>query len=134
MPSSVSHLYEFGTFRLNPSQRLLLRNSTPVSITPKAFDLLVVLVEQSGKLLDRDTLLATIWAGVSVEEGNLSVTISHLRKVLGDDRGKQEYIETVSKGGYRFVAPVAERYDDPVGSVAIQTVNVQSPSHEDRSE
>jgi DNA-binding winged helix-turn-helix (wHTH) protein/TolB-like protein len=111
MPSIISHLYEFGIFRLDPSQRLLLRNGTPVSVTPKAFELLVVLVEQSGKLLDRDTLLETVWPGVSVEEGNLSVTISHLRKVLGDDRGKHEYIETVSKRGYRFVAPVVERCD-----------------------
>ncbi|HET6217513.1 MAG TPA: tetratricopeptide repeat protein [Acidobacteriaceae bacterium] len=134
MSSSISHLYEFGTFRLNPSQRLLLRNSAPVSITPKAFDLLVVLVEQSGKLLDRDTLLETIWPGVSVEEGNLSVTISHLRKVLGDDRGKQEYIETVSKGGYRFVAPVAERCDTPSDSAAIPVDSVQSPGHEDLAE
>jgi DNA-binding winged helix-turn-helix (wHTH) protein/TolB-like protein/Flp pilus assembly protein TadD len=111
MPSVISYLYEFGIFRLDPSQRLLLRNGTPVSVTPKAFELLVVLVEQSGKLLDRDTLLETVWPGVSVEEGNLSVTISHLRKVLGDDRGKHEYIETVSKRGYRFVAPVAELCD-----------------------
>lgn len=114
MSPAISHLYEFGIFRLDPSQRLLLRNGTPVSITPKAFHLLTMLVEQRGKLLDRDTLLEGIWPGVIVEEGNLSVTISHLRKVLGDDRGKHEYIETVSKCGYRFVASVIDRCESGV--------------------
>jgi len=134
MSRIISHLYEFGIFRLDPAQRLLLRSGIPVSVTPKAFELLVVLVEQSGKLLDRDTLLGTVWPGVSVEEGNLSVTISHLRKVLGDDRGKHEYIETVSKRGYRFVAQVAERCDSPFDFQPLRLEGVQPPSHEDPAE
>jgi DNA-binding winged helix-turn-helix (wHTH) protein/TolB-like protein/Flp pilus assembly protein TadD len=104
-----NHLYEFGNFRLDPCRRLLLRSGARVPVTPKAFDLLVVLVEHHGKLLHRDTLLELVWRDASVEEGNLSVCICHLRKVLGDDLGKHEFIETVSKRGYRFVAPVAVR-------------------------
>lgn len=109
MSITIGRLYEFGMFRLDPSQRLLLCNGKPVPITPKAFELLVVLVERSGKLVEKEELLGVVWPGVTVEEGNLAVAISHLRKTLGDDRGKHEYIETVSKYGYRFVAPVTER-------------------------
>ena len=114
MSHVVSHIYEFGVFSLDPAQRILRRNGAPVSVTPKAFDLLIMLVEQSGRLLERDTLLEAVWPGVSVEEGNLSVTISHLRKALGDDRGKHEYIETVSKRGYRFVAKVEDLCEAPL--------------------
>jgi DNA-binding winged helix-turn-helix (wHTH) protein/TolB-like protein len=77
-------------------------------MTPKAFDLLVVLVEKGGHLLEKDELLKTVWPGSFVEEGNLSVTVSFLRKALNDDRGLHKYIETVSKRGYRFVADVRE--------------------------
>ena len=115
---------------MDPSQRLLLRNGSPVSVTPKAFDLLIVLVEQSGKLLDRDALLETVWPGVIVEEGNLSVTISHLRKVLGDDRGKHEYIETVSKRGYRFVAPVTESCESSFESPSLALEEGRMANHE----
>lgn len=108
MSSTISRLYEFGMFRLDPAQRLLLRKGKPVSLTPKAFDLLVAMVEQNGDLLLKDKLMNTIWPGVSVEEGNLAVTVSQLRKVLGDDRRDHRYIETVSKKGYRFVAPVQD--------------------------
>jgi TolB-like protein/DNA-binding winged helix-turn-helix (wHTH) protein/tetratricopeptide (TPR) repeat protein len=79
---------------------------------PKAFDLLVVLVERSGHLVEKDELLKAVWHGSFVEEGNLSVTISVLRKALNDDRGMHKYIETVSKRGYRFVADV-KRLGEP---------------------
>jgi TolB-like protein/DNA-binding winged helix-turn-helix (wHTH) protein len=75
---------------------------------PKAFELLVVLVERGGHLVDKDELLKIVWRGSIVEEGNLSVTVSFLRKALNDDRGLHKYIETVSKRGYRFVADVRE--------------------------
>lgn len=107
MCQNSNNLYEFGSFRLDPGRRLLLRDGARVPVTPKAFDLLVVLVNHPGKLLQRDTLLELVWRDALVEEGNLSVCICHLRKVLGDDLGKNEYIETVSKRGYRFVAQVA---------------------------
>lgn len=108
MSSVVSRLYGFGDFQLDPSQRLLLCNGKPVQVTPKAFELLVALVERGGRLVEKEELLGTVWPGVTVEEGNLTVMVSHLRKILGDDRGRHEYIETVSKHGYRFVAQVIE--------------------------
>lgn len=108
MPNVMNRLYGFGAFQLDPSQRLLLCEGKPVQVTPKAFELLVVLVERGGRLVEKEELLGTVWPGVTVEEGNLTVMVSHLRKVLGDDRGRHQYIETVSKHGYRFVAPVVE--------------------------
>jgi TolB-like protein/DNA-binding winged helix-turn-helix (wHTH) protein len=75
---------------------------------PRAFDLLVLLVERRGHLIEKDELLKTVWHGSFVEEGNLSVAVSVLRKALNDDRGQHKYIETVSKRGYRFVAEVRQ--------------------------
>jgi DNA-binding winged helix-turn-helix (wHTH) protein/TolB-like protein/Flp pilus assembly protein TadD len=108
MGPSVKQLYEFGPFQLDPPERLLLCDGRPVPMTPKAFDLLVVLVERGGHLVEKDELLKTVWHGSIVEEGNLSVTVSFLRKALNDDRGLHRYIETVSKRGYRFVADVRQ--------------------------
>src|SRR6202051_846201 len=112
MGTSVNHLYEFGAFQLEPPERLLLCDAQSVPMPPKAFDLLVVLVERSGHLVEKDELLKAVWHGSFVEEGNLSVTISVLRKALNDDRGMHKYIETVSKRGYRFVADV-KRVGEP---------------------
>ena len=108
MGTSVKHLYEFGPFQLDPPERLLLCDGHPVPMTPRAFDLLVFLVERGGHLVEKDELLKAVWHGSIVEEGNLSVTISFLRKALNDDRGQHKYIETVSKRGYRFVAGVRQ--------------------------
>lgn len=82
-----------------------------MNLTPKAFDLLVFLVERSGHLCQKDELMQALWPDSFVEEGNLAVTISLLRKALGDERGHQQYIETVSKSGYRFIAPVENLAD-----------------------
>ena len=107
-------LYEFGSFLLNPQERLLLRDGKPVSLTPKAFELFLVLVQREGRLVEKEELLRTVWPDVAVEEGNLAVMVSHLRKVLGDDRGTHAFIETVPRHGYRFVAPVSKRLEpDP---------------------
>lgn len=111
MATPVNVLYEFGPFQLDPPERLLLCDGQPVSLTPKAFDLLLALVDRSGHLVEKEELLKIVWLGSFVEEGNLAVTISQLRKALNDDRGQHRYIETVSKKGYRFVAEV-KRLDD----------------------
>jgi DNA-binding winged helix-turn-helix (wHTH) protein/TolB-like protein/Tfp pilus assembly protein PilF len=108
MRTPVKHLYEFGPFQLDPAERLLLCDGHGVPVTPKAFDLLVVLVERCGHLVEKDELLSAVWPGSFVEEGNLSVTVSFLRKTLKDDRGLHKYIETVSKRGYRFVGDVRQ--------------------------
>ena len=99
-------LYEFADFRLDPAQHLLLRHGKPVPLTPKAFELLVVLVQSGGRLLTKDDLMKTVWPDSFVEEANLTVNISSLRRALGDPIEGQAMIETVPKLGYRFVTPV----------------------------
>src|ERR1700680_82487 len=106
MPLIISYLYQFGSFKLDPAERRLFCDERVVSLTPKAFDMLVFLVERSGHLFEKGELMRGLWPESFVEEGNLCVTVSLLRKVLGDDRGHQKYIDTVSKRGYRFVAAV----------------------------
>ena len=97
-------LYEFGAFRLDASERTLWRDGVVVPLTPKAFETLAILVEHRGKLLEKDALLSAVWPDSFVEEGNLAVQISLLRKTLGEEG----FIETVPRRGYRFVAPVRE--------------------------
>ena len=90
-------LYEFADFRLDPAQHLLLRHGKPVPLTPKAFELLVVLVQSGGRLLTKDDLMKTVWPDSFVEEANLTVNISSLRRALGDPIEGQAMIETVPK-------------------------------------
>jgi DNA-binding winged helix-turn-helix (wHTH) protein/TolB-like protein/Flp pilus assembly protein TadD len=101
-------LYEFGPFRLDVAERLFLKNEEPVALTPKAFEMLVVLVERSGHLVEKDELLKEVWRDQFVEESNLSQNIYLLRKALGEGATEHQYIETVPRRGYRFVADVRE--------------------------
>jgi DNA-binding winged helix-turn-helix (wHTH) protein/tetratricopeptide (TPR) repeat protein len=103
---SKTGLIQFGAFRLDPRRRLLLRRGKPVRLTVKAFELLLFLVQNSGRLLEKDELLDAVWPDAAVEESNLAVTISALRRALGDEHGKHKYIVTIPKRGYRFVADV----------------------------
>jgi TolB-like protein/DNA-binding winged helix-turn-helix (wHTH) protein/Tfp pilus assembly protein PilF len=98
-------LYEFGPFRLDPSERKLLRGNEIVSLTPKAFDTLHLLVRNSGHLLEKDELIRMLWPDTFVEEGSLSNNIFLLRKALGED---PPFIETVPRQGYRFVGAVRQ--------------------------
>lgn len=98
--------FEFGEFLLDAKEKTLLRDGKPLSITPKAFQLLQILLKNQGHLVEREDLLKTVWADSFVEEGNLTVTIRFLRKVLGDEAQSPRFIETVPKRGYRFVAEV----------------------------
>jgi TolB-like protein/DNA-binding winged helix-turn-helix (wHTH) protein/Tfp pilus assembly protein PilF len=93
-------LYEFGPFRLDPAEHKLLRGNEIVPLTPKAFDTLVLLVRNSGHLMEKDELIRTLWPDSFVEEGSLSNNIFLLRKALGEDPA---FIETVPRRGYRFV-------------------------------
>src|SRR5216684_3759956 len=99
----TKHFYEFGPFRLDPTERLLLRDNQPVPLAPKAFETLVLLVENSGRLLTKDELMKRLWPGTFVEEVNLAQNISAIRRALHDKNGEGRYIETVSKAGYRFI-------------------------------
>jgi DNA-binding winged helix-turn-helix (wHTH) protein len=98
---------EFGPFRLDPAERLLLRDGHAVALTPKAFDLLLYLVDRPGRLVEKHVLMAALWPDAIVEEGNLASTVSALRKALGDDGDEHKVIATVPTRGYRFVMPVA---------------------------
>ncbi len=100
-------VYRFGAFTLVPSERLLLRDGGAVPMTGKAFDLLVALVRNAGRLVTKDQLLAEVWPGLVVEEVNLSVNMSAVRKALAVDSRGAEWIETVPRQGYRFNAPTA---------------------------
>jgi DNA-binding winged helix-turn-helix (wHTH) protein/TolB-like protein/Flp pilus assembly protein TadD len=100
--------YEFGEFRLDTEKHRLLRDGEIVAVTPKAVETLTLLVQQRGRLVERDDLMNLVWPGVSVEPGNLDVTISKLRKALGEDGNGRKFIETVPRLGYKFVADVRE--------------------------
>ncbi len=101
------HVYEFGPFRLDPAERRLLRNNQTVLLAPKAFDTLLLLVENSGHLLTKDELMKRLWPETFVEEANLAQNISAIRRALDEKNGGAQYIETVPKGGYRFVGKVS---------------------------
>lgn len=105
MPSVVNGLYEFGEFRLDPQKRTLWQGEEAVSLTPKAFDTLLVLIESQGQLVAKDDLMKAVWPDSFVEESNLTQTIFMLRKALGQTRD-QGYIVTVPGRGYRFAADV----------------------------
>jgi DNA-binding winged helix-turn-helix (wHTH) protein len=100
--------YTFGPYRLDPAERLLSRGGTTLALTPKAFDLLVYLVERHGRLVEKNALMSALWPDTVVEEANVAYNIAALRKALGDGRGDAKFIETVPTRGYRFVAPVVE--------------------------
>lgn len=103
-----NHLYQFGPFHLEVANRRLLRDGEPVALTPKEFDLLLILLEGRGQLVDKAELIDKLWAGVFVEENTLTRTVSRLRRNLGENSGEQRYIETVPKHGYRFIGQVTE--------------------------
>ena len=99
-------LYEFSSFRLDPGQRILVRNGEQVPLTPKCLDTLLFLVQNAGRILDKEELMKAIWPESFVEEGNLSQSIFILRKTLGGDRDGHSLIKTVPRRGYKFVASV----------------------------
>src|SRR6266498_2326675 len=105
MSRLTKHSYEFGPFRLDARERLLLHDEEIVPLSPKTFDMLVALVENSGHLLEKNELMQTLWPDTFVEEGSLAQNISLLRKAL-DESESQKFIETVPRRGYRFVASV----------------------------
>lgn len=100
--------YEFGLFRLYPDERRLLRGGEVVSLKPIAFDILVLLIQKKAQLVTKQELMKKLWPDSFVEDSNLTVNLSFLRKALGDTRSNPVYIETLSGRGYRFIAPVKE--------------------------
>jgi TolB-like protein/DNA-binding winged helix-turn-helix (wHTH) protein/Tfp pilus assembly protein PilF len=123
MSAQAKVIFEFGSFRLNPAERLLLRDQAPIHLPPKAFDALLVLVENQGHLLEKDDLLRKVWPDTFVEESNLAQHISLLRKALQDGEDGPRYIETVPRRGYRFIAEVRE-----LGGIATDTKVSSGPT------
>ncbi|MCA1574247.1 MAG: winged helix-turn-helix domain-containing protein, partial [Acidobacteria bacterium] len=133
---SDSNIFVFDQYMLAPDERLLLRDGQPVAVTPKTFDLLVVLVRNSGHLVGKDELLQQVWPDSFVEEVNLSVNISALRKALGGDQTAARFIETVPKRGYRFIAPVKRVGNDTAEIVFKRRLKIvaeidESVAHQD---
>src|SRR6185369_8317783 len=114
MSEETPHFYEFGSFRLDPKEKILSRENQPVPLRPKVFDTLQVFVEHAGRLLEKDELMQKIWKDQFVEESNLTFNIKVLRRVLNDDAHKPLFIETVPRRGYRFIAEVKPRFNDTV--------------------
>src|SRR5262245_28702047 len=108
MSQQPNHIYEFGSFHLDVAERMLMRDGEAIPLQLKAFDLLHVLVQHHGHLLEKDELLKVVWPDTIVEEVNLANNISVLRKALGEDGNGQRFIETVPRRGYRFVAGVRQ--------------------------
>lgn len=106
MSDSIRHFYDFGPFRLDVANRLLLREGEPLPLTPKAVDTLLALVQHGGDVLRKDDLMKLVWPDQIVEEGNLTQNIYLLRKTLRQESNGQDYIQTVSRRGYRFVGEV----------------------------
>ncbi len=98
--------FKFDDFFLDTGEKVLLRGGKPVSITPKAFQLLLELVRNHGHLLSKEDLMKKVWADSFVEDGNLTFTIRLLRKTLEDNAKNPHFIETVTKRGYRFIGDV----------------------------
>jgi TolB-like protein/DNA-binding winged helix-turn-helix (wHTH) protein/Tfp pilus assembly protein PilF len=129
-------IYEFGPFSLDPAERIISRDGTSLSLTPKVFDTLVCLVRKPGRLLTKGELLNQIWPATFVEEVNLAVNISTLRKVLGESPQDVRYIATVPGRGYRFVAEVkvihshgeGKNNPAPAGRLDVQLVSESTGS------
>ncbi len=116
------HFYEFGPFRVDPEERLLLRDNRPVLLQPKAFDTLLVLVRNNETVVLKDDLMKALWPDSFVEESNLSQNIFVLRKALGETAQDARYITTVPGRGYRFTEKV--RFVPQQGEIVVQTESV----------
>jgi len=118
MSSPGKEIYVFGDFRLHPAEHLLTRQGQPVSLAPKVFDTLVILVQNAGQLITKDDFIKQLWPGVFVEEVALAQNISQLRRALGGNADDVQVIQTVPKRGYRFTLPVRVLDTPPTGKEA----------------
>src|SRR4030095_11161373 len=127
MPHSNNLCYEFGPFRMNVSQRVLTRAGDVISLPPKATDILLLLLQNAGELVEKDNLMKEVWPDSFVEEGNLTQNIFTLRRALGDHRSSAQYIDTVVRRGYRFVAKVklVEATPSSTSTEEIQSVEMK---------
>lgn len=125
MNDEPSLFYEFGPFRVNVAERLLEKDDELVSLTPKVFETLLVLIEHSGHVLAKDDLITRLWPDTFVEESSLTQNISLLRRALDEAPGSHKYIETIPKRGYRFVADVRRLSIDTHETMTQQSISTQ---------
>src|SRR5450631_2212095 len=129
----MKSLYHFGPFALDPNKRALFRQGKPVTLTPKAFDVLLYLAQNPNRVVSKEELLKSVWAGSFVEEGNLTQNVFLLRKVLSEESGESGLIVTVPRVGYQFaaeVATIAETVPVPVGTSGKMLLQgVESTTH-----
>jgi DNA-binding winged helix-turn-helix (wHTH) protein len=104
MSAAIRQFYSFGDFMVDTDQKILLRRGKPLPLTPKVFDMLLILIENSGRIVEKEVLMNRLWPDTFVEESNLTFNIHLLRKALGDDTHHPQFIETVARRGYRFIA------------------------------
>lgn len=102
----TNYFYEFGSFRLYPATNQLLSDGQSVSLPPKVFETLLILVQRSGQVVDKGEFMKILWPNAFVEESNLSQNIFTLRKILGTRTDGKQYVQTVPKRGYRFISDV----------------------------
>src|SRR6185369_8329600 len=112
MSLSINHFYRFGKFTLDTDQRVLLHEQKPVALPPKIFETLIILVENNGRIVEREELMTRLWPDTFVEEANVSFNVQQLRKFLGDNARNPLYIQTIARRGYRFIADVEEILTD----------------------
>jgi len=121
------YLYRFGQFALDSWKRTVSRADSPVSLTPKAFDVLLFLVQNPNRLVTKEELLQAVWGDAFVEEGNLTQYISHLRKALGDNSEETRLIVTISRKGYQFTARVTvEEAEDIAKHATLQATATET--------
>ena len=123
----TKHLYSFGPFKIDPAKRLLRRDQKTIPLPTKAFETLLFLIRHSDRLVEKDELMSVLWPDTTVEENNLSQSISAIRKALGDSPQESHYIETVPGWGYRFAAPVQTIADEGSPVVAIEGTSFKPP-------
>jgi DNA-binding winged helix-turn-helix (wHTH) protein len=131
MQGRSTSTYEFGRFRLDVTERRLLCDGQALPLTPKVFDVLQVLVENSGHLVEKDKLLADVWPNSFVEDGALSRSISILRKTLAEGDPELAYIETLPTRGYRSSrrsTSVVDGSDTPSGGPTVETLRADHPA------
>ena len=109
MKKQINQFYDFGSIRLDATNRLIYRDGVPLGVQPRVVETLLVLVKNANQIVDKDTLLDAVWRDAAVEEGGLKRNISLLRKALGHEG---RFIETLPKRGYRFVAEVKENWEE----------------------
>lgn len=123
MSVEIGHSYKFGEFTVDCDQKVLLRDGSPLPLAPKVFDTLLILVDNKGRIVEKDELIKRLWPNTFVEESNLTFNIQQVRKILGDNAREPRFIETVARRGYRFIAEVTKTQ-----SAVASTVEPEQPS------